>query len=316
MALALGDALAISLYEVRGLTPERFALNHPSGALGRRLTLRVADVMHAEVPSLAPDAGWLDILARTGEGGLGAVVVIDADGRLVGIITDGDLRRAMQRDATAVVDVTAETVMTADPVVVASRRTGLQRPPAHGGPSLADLGPARGRRRPALRRPGARPRPRAGRSVADMRILGVIPARMGATRFPGKPLADLAGRPLVRWVYESAAACDDLDELVVATPDTEIIEAVEGFGGRAELTDAGHPTGTDRVAEVAGRHPDADVVVNVQGDQPFVTPEMLSALVGPYRAGEHPVMTTVAAPLHDGGARRPQRGEGDLRPGR
>jgi 3-deoxy-manno-octulosonate cytidylyltransferase (CMP-KDO synthetase) len=138
-----------------------------------------------------------------------------------------------------------------------------------------------------------------------MRILGVIPARMGATRFPGKPLADLAGRPLVRWVYESAAACDDLDELVVATPDAAIIEAVEGFGGRAELTDAGHPTGTDRVAEVAGRHPDADVVVNVQGDQPFVTPQMLSALVGPYRAGEQPVMTTVAAPLHDGGPNDP-----------
>jgi 3-deoxy-manno-octulosonate cytidylyltransferase (CMP-KDO synthetase) len=130
-----------------------------------------------------------------------------------------------------------------------------------------------------------------------VRILGVIPARMAATRFPGKPLADLAGRPLVRWVYESAAACADLDELVVATPDPEIVEAVESFGGRAELTRHSHPTGTDRVAEAAARRPDADVVVNVQGDQPFVTPEMLSALVSPYRAGDDPVMTTVAAPL-------------------
>jgi 3-deoxy-manno-octulosonate cytidylyltransferase (CMP-KDO synthetase) len=120
---------------------------------------------------------------------------------------------------------------------------------------------------------------------------------MAATRFPGKPLADLAGRPLVRWVYESAAACGDLDDLVVATPDREIVEVVEAFGGLAELTRSDHPTGTDRVAEIAGRRVDADVVVNVQGDQPFVTPEMLSALVGPYRDGTHPVMTTVAAPL-------------------
>jgi 3-deoxy-manno-octulosonate cytidylyltransferase (CMP-KDO synthetase) len=132
-----------------------------------------------------------------------------------------------------------------------------------------------------------------------MRILGVIPARMGATRFPGKPLADLAGRPLVQWVYEAAAGCGDLREVLVATPDAEIAAVVESFGGKAELTDAAHPTGTDRVAEVAGRHTDADVVVNVQGDQPFVTAAMLSALVGPYRTGGQPVMTTVAAPLVD-----------------
>jgi 3-deoxy-manno-octulosonate cytidylyltransferase (CMP-KDO synthetase) len=133
-----------------------------------------------------------------------------------------------------------------------------------------------------------------------MRILGVIPARMGATRFPGKPLADLAGRPLIQWVYEAAAACTDLDDLMVATPDADIVEAVKRFGGSVELTKADHPTGTDRVAEVAARHR-ADVVVNVQGDQPFVTPEMLSNLVGPYRAGLRPSMTTVAAPLDDAG---------------
>ena len=133
-----------------------------------------------------------------------------------------------------------------------------------------------------------------------MRILGVIPARMGATRFPGKPLADLAGRPLIRWVYDAAAACAAFDELIVATPDVAIADSVRRFGGRVELTEATHPTGTDRVAEVARRH-DADVVVNVQGDQPFVTPEMLSRLVDPYRAGLLPSMTTVAAPLDDAG---------------
>jgi 3-deoxy-manno-octulosonate cytidylyltransferase (CMP-KDO synthetase) len=130
-----------------------------------------------------------------------------------------------------------------------------------------------------------------------MQIIGVIPARMAATRFPGKPLADLEGRPLVRWVYESAAQCDDLDELLVATPDAEIVEVVEAFGGRAELTRDDHLTGTDRVAEVSSRHPAADVVANIQGDQPFVSPAMISALVGPYQRGDRPEMTTVAAPL-------------------
>lgn len=128
---------------------------------------------------------------------------------------------------------------------------------------------------------------------------------MAATRFPGKPLADLGGRPLVQWVYESASGCADIDELVVATPDPEIIDAVRGFGGQVELTRSDHPTGTDRVAEVAERHAEAEVVVNIQGDQPFVTAPMLSALVGPYHAGAEPVMTTVAAPLD------PDSGPGD-----
>ncbi len=120
LALAVGDALAIALYDVRGLTPERFALNHPSGALGRRLTLRVTDVMHAGdgLPRVAPDAGWIDLVARISEGGLGAVVVLAPDGRLRGIVTDGDLRRAIQCQEAAVADTRADAVMTVDPVVV------------------------------------------------------------------------------------------------------------------------------------------------------------------------------------------------------
>ena len=128
-----------------------------------------------------------------------------------------------------------------------------------------------------------------------MEILGVIPSRMGALRFPGKPLADLAGRPLVRWVYEAAAACPLLDRVVVATPDQEIIEAVRSFGGEAVLTSPHHPTGTDRVAEVAATTR-ADVVVNVQGDQPFVTPDMLEHLVAPFAGGDV-LMSTLGAPL-------------------
>lgn len=121
LALAIGDALAIALYEVRGLTPERFALNHPSGALGRRLTLRVSDVMHTDdqLPAISPDAPWLEIVSAISQGGLGAVVVLDHERHLLGIITDGDLRRAMEQHAGRVLHACAETVMTSAPTVVA-----------------------------------------------------------------------------------------------------------------------------------------------------------------------------------------------------
>jgi 3-deoxy-manno-octulosonate cytidylyltransferase (CMP-KDO synthetase) len=130
-------------------------------------------------------------------------------------------------------------------------------------------------------------------------ILAVIPAREGARRFPGKPLADLAGRPLVEWVHRAATSCSSFSEVIVATDSEAIAERVRRFGGQVELTSPEHPSGTDRVAEVAERHPEADVVANVQGDQPFATPEMLTALVDPYLAGETPPMTTLACPLVD-----------------
>ncbi len=130
-------------------------------------------------------------------------------------------------------------------------------------------------------------------------ILAVIPAREAAQRFPGKPLADLNGRPLVQWVYDAAASCSAFSEVIVATESEAIAERVRGFGGQVELTSPDHPSGTDRVAEVAERHPEAEVVANVQGDQPFATAEMLTALVQPYLDGEAPPMTTLACPLED-----------------
>jgi 3-deoxy-manno-octulosonate cytidylyltransferase (CMP-KDO synthetase) len=132
-----------------------------------------------------------------------------------------------------------------------------------------------------------------------VKILAVVPVRYGASRLPGKPLADLGGRPLVQWVYEAATACRAFDEVVVATDSDDIAATVRDFGGTVELTRDDHVSGTDRVAEVAARHDDADIVVNVQGDQPFVTAEMLTTLVSPYLAGELPPMTTLACPLAD-----------------
>lgn len=134
--------------------------------------------------------------------------------------------------------------------------------------------------------------------MSALRILGVVPARMAAARFPGKPLVPLAGRPLVQWVYEGAVASNVFDDVVVATPDDEIAECVRSFGGAIALTGYHHETGTDRVAEVAAGT-DADVVVNVQGDQPFVDRDMLAPLIAPYRAGEVVSMSTLACPLAD-----------------
>ena len=104
-----------------------------------------------------------------------------------------------------------------------------------------------------------------------MKILGIIPARYGSTRFPGKPLALLAGKPMVQWVYERAAHADLLSEVLVATDDQRIFDAVKKFGGRVVMTRRDHPSGSDRIAEVAATS-DAEIIVNIQGDEPLIEP--------------------------------------------
>lgn len=137
------------------------------------------------------------------------------------------------------------------------------------------------------------------------RVLGVIPARLGSTRLPRKPLHLLAGRTLIEWVWRRATDSGIFDELVIATDSAEVYEAAQGFGARAELTRTDHPSGTDRVAEVVDRPAFADfsVVVNVQGDEPFVDRGHLAAAVELVAAGGWPV-GTVAAPLRDARAWR------------
>jgi arabinose-5-phosphate isomerase len=120
VALALGDALAMTLMQFKRITPEDFALNHPAGGLGKRLTLKVADLMHAgaENPVVSPDATWLDIVRAITRGGLGAVSVVETDGKLVGIITDGDVRRAIERcGAKELETLNCEKMMTRSPIV-------------------------------------------------------------------------------------------------------------------------------------------------------------------------------------------------------
>jgi len=130
-----------------------------------------------------------------------------------------------------------------------------------------------------------------------MSILAVIPARYASSRFPAKPLAMIEGKPMIQRVYESASKCKAFSKIIVATDDPRIVSIVEAFGGEVELTRIEHQTGTDRVAEVASRHPNYNVIANIQGDQPFVTLEALEKLVEPYLRDELPDMTTVGAPL-------------------
>ena len=128
-------------------------------------------------------------------------------------------------------------------------------------------------------------------------VVVIIPARYESTRFPGKPLADLHGRPMIQCVYERAQCARGIDRVLVATDDERIRAAVERFGGDVCMTSTAHPTGTDRIAEVAARL-DADVVVNVQGDLPLLDPAMVDAAVAPLRADARLPMATIKTPIH------------------
>ena len=125
-------------------------------------------------------------------------------------------------------------------------------------------------------------------------VLAVIPARYGASRFPGKPLALLWGRPLVRHVWERASAARGIDRLVIATDDERIAGVARGFGAEVEMTSPECASGTDRVAEVARRHAEFAIVLNLQGDEPELDPEAVSALIAGMRAEPEVRMATLA----------------------
>jgi arabinose-5-phosphate isomerase len=122
VALAIGDALAMTLMRAKGLTENDFASNHPGGQIGKRLTLRVADLMHSGTrnPTINPNASWMDVVATITHFALGAVNVVNGEGKLAGIITDGDLRRSLQRIGAREVEfanITCDDLMTRNPVV-------------------------------------------------------------------------------------------------------------------------------------------------------------------------------------------------------
>lgn len=124
-----------------------------------------------------------------------------------------------------------------------------------------------------------------------MKSIGVIPARYGSTRLEGKPLKEIAGKTMIEWVYKRTKHAN-LDKVVVATDDKRIYDAVFAFGGEAVMTSAHHQTGTDRIAEVAEKYPEFDVVINVQGDEPLIRYEMINSLLEPFNCKEV-VMATI-----------------------
>ena len=133
----------------------------------------------------------------------------------------------------------------------------------------------------------------------EMRIVAIIPARYGSTRFPGKPLAEIAGKPMIQHVVERATRSTTLNDVYVATDDERIIGCVEGFGGKAILTSSAHKSGTDRVYEAARAIGLArgDIVINIQGDQPLFPPGVVKGLVNPLIEDPDLPMSTLYHPV-------------------
>ena len=125
----------------------------------------------------------------------------------------------------------------------------------------------------------------------------IIPARWGSTRFPGKPLHLLAGKPLIQHVWERCRSVPEADRVIVATDDMRILETAFSFGAEVALTSARHPSGTDRIAEVAKNLRSTGVVLNVQGDEPFLDPKLAGRLIRTLKGDSRARMATAACPL-------------------
>jgi len=113
-----------------------------------------------------------------------------------------------------------------------------------------------------------------------MKSIGIIPSRFASTRFPGKPLIDLLGKSMIQRVYEQAQKATQLDQVIVATDDQRIYDHVKTFDGEVMMTSSDHQTGTSRCAEVASAHTDATLIVNIQGDEPIISPQQIDELIG------------------------------------
>lgn len=124
-----------------------------------------------------------------------------------------------------------------------------------------------------------------------MTAVGVIPARWASSRFPGKMLAKIAGKPMLQHVWERARRASKLEDVIIACDEQHVLDAVKAFGARAVMTSPKHPSGSDRVAEAAGSS-QAEIVVNIQGDEPFIEPDLIDALVSSLEYDSVPVMAT------------------------
>jgi 3-deoxy-manno-octulosonate cytidylyltransferase (CMP-KDO synthetase) len=125
------------------------------------------------------------------------------------------------------------------------------------------------------------------------KVVAIIPARFASSRFPGKPLVDLGGKPMIQRTYDRVKAVEGFDRIVIATDDQRIFDAAQGFGAEVMLTSASHITGTDRCAEVLSRLGESvDYVINIQGDEPFIEPEQLREVAAGFASGA-PILTLI-----------------------
>lgn len=127
----------------------------------------------------------------------------------------------------------------------------------------------------------------------------IIPSRYGSTRLHAKPLIEVEGKPIIQWVYEKAAAAQQADMVIVATDHEEIYNCVKSFGGNAEMTRPDHKCGSDRVAEVASRHPDLEYIVNLQGDEPMITPESIDSVISALKKDDNADISTLLRIIED-----------------
>lgn len=124
--------------------------------------------------------------------------------------------------------------------------------------------------------------------------IGIIPARWASSRFPGKPLHLIAGKPLIQHVWERCQECTKLDDIIIATDDSRILETAEAFGAKVVMTSTDHPTGTDRIAEVAASQQGANYIINIQGDEPLIAPELIDSLAEALHDDDGVSMATAA----------------------
>ena len=132
--------------------------------------------------------------------------------------------------------------------------------------------------------------------ISRTQVVAIIPARYASSRFPGKAIIDIHGKPMIQWVYERTCQAAGVGRVLVATDDARIFQVVQDFGGTAVMTSSSHPTGTDRLAEVAATL-DAELIVNVQGDEPLIEPAAIEAALAPCAEDPTLVMSTLRCPI-------------------
>ncbi len=136
------------------------------------------------------------------------------------------------------------------------------------------------------------------------RVSIIIPARYGSTRLPAKPLLEVAGKPIIQWVWEKAKKSKYADDVIIAVDDKRIFDACNGFGADVEMTDVNHNCGSNRIAEVASRHTDFEYIINLQGDEPMIEPEIIDKLVEALD-DEHVSMSTLVREITMENAQNP-----------